>query len=135
MALSGEFADVWLPAASVERTLESKLEALAKDKTPRAQLRVYFPCASMTSLSAMGVAFTAWPTLGRIELDASSSLRLSDVSALEGLEQCERLHFLALSFAHCSQLRDIRGLARGLGARGASLRHLELNFSWCSALS
>ena len=121
-ALSALFAEVSLPAAAREQKLEGALEVLLKDTT-RTQVRLDFPCAEITSLSALAGAFTSWPGLQRVELDASSSTQLSDVSVFRDLQHCEHLEWVTFNFSKCSKLSDIADLGRGVGAL-QRLQHL-----------
>ena len=89
-ALSGLFADAALALAARAGEMESTVEVLRRD-TARRHARVDIPCATIKSLAALAPAFRAWPALTELQLDATGSGNLSDVSAVESLAQCTQL--------------------------------------------
>ena len=115
-ALSGLFADAALALAAQAGEMESTVEVLRRD-TARRRARVDIPCATIKSLAALAPAFRAWPALTELQLDATGSGNLSDVSALQSLAECPQLEVVNCSFSNCSKLADVDGLQCLLGCK------------------
>ena len=132
-SLAALFAEAALSMAARDGDFETTVEVLMKD-TSRRSVRVDIPDATITSLAALAPAFNSWPELSRIDLDASESANLTDVSALQGLARCEKIEIATLNFSQCRAIQDVADFGRSVG-KLQSLKHLQLDFSVCRELS